>query len=59
MPLFTKKHYYLGPLEFFENENFDANAKVHAEILDLELYLTFGYLTCSERLKKFFHTPPY
>ena len=26
MPIFTKKYYYLGPLECFKNENFAAGA---------------------------------
>ena len=26
VPIFTKKYLYLSPLEFFENENFDARA---------------------------------
>ena len=35
MPIFIKKYKYLGPLEFFENENFDACAAC-AENLDLD-----------------------
>ena len=33
---FHKKYYYLGPLEFFENENFDMHAPARAEILELD-----------------------
>ena len=36
MPIFTKKNLYLGPLEFFENENFDKRVLEHAEILELD-----------------------
>ena len=40
-PIFTKKYWYLSPLEFFENENFDApalerGAHTSANILDLD-----------------------
>ena len=37
MPIFTKKLIF-GPLEFFENENFDERkqALTRAEILELE-----------------------
>ena len=36
LPIFPKKYLYLGPLEFFENENFDAHAPAHTEILELD-----------------------
>ena len=32
-----KKHEYLGPLEFFENDNFNAQSPKHAKILDFDL----------------------
>ena len=40
-PIFTQKYWYLSPLEFFENENFDApaperGAHTSANILDLD-----------------------
>ena len=31
-----KKYWYLSPLEFFENENFDMRAPARSEILDLD-----------------------
>ena len=41
MQIFTKKYWNLGPLEFFENENFDVHASPQdvrdgAKILDLD-----------------------
>ena len=41
MTIFTKKYWNLGPLEFFENENFDVHARLQdvwdgAKILDLD-----------------------
>ena len=57
MPIFTKEYSYLGPLEFFENDNFAARALVGGarRIFGfglLKSYLTFGYLTCSDWSKK-------
>ena len=43
MPIFTKKYLYLGPLEFFENENFDVRVHQNFGFILLKLYLTFGY----------------
>ena len=40
----------MGPLEFFENKNFDA--RLNFGIGLLKSYLTFGYLTCSVRSKR-------
>ena len=53
MPIFTKEYSYLGPLEFFENDNFAARALVGGARRKfgfglLKSYLTFGYLTCSD-----------
>ena len=44
MSIFTKKKYFLGPLEFFEKENFDphAPARRNVGIGLLNSYLTFG-----------------
>ena len=41
MPIFTKKYFYFGPLEFVENEYFEARTTARAacgwaEILDLD-----------------------
>ena len=41
VPIFIKKYWYLSPLEFFENENFDARAparaaRARAETSDLD-----------------------
>ena len=57
MPIFTKEYSYLGPLEFFENDNFAARALVGGARRKfgfglLKSYLTFGYLTCSDWSKK-------
>ena len=59
LSIFTKKYYFLGPLEFFENENFDACAPAKylswtSKIIP-DLWLL--YLFCP--IKKMFHTPPY
>ena len=58
MPIFTKKYYYLGPLEFVQNENFDARApkfwiwtsKIIPDLWLLDLF---------SLIKTNFHTPPY
>ena len=45
MPIFTNKYKYLGPLEFFENENFDVNeaqARRKFGFVLLKSCLTFG-----------------
>ena len=38
MPIFKEKDLYLGPLEFFEDEGFDARAPARAEISDLDFW---------------------
>ena len=45
MPIFTNKYKYLGPLEFFENENFDVN--------EAQARRKFGFVLLK------FYTPPY
>ena len=49
---FHKKYWYLGPLEFFENENSDVRGHHNFGIGLLKSCLTFGYLTCSVRSNK-------
>ena len=36
MPIFTKKILIVRPLEFVENENFNAHVPARADILDLD-----------------------
>ena len=60
IPIFIKKYWYLSPLEFFENKNFEACALgVHHALACrnfefglLKSCLTFCYLTCSVWSKK-------
>ena len=60
MPIIKKKILIFGPLEIFENENFDASApKIWIWTSRLKSYLNFSYLTCTDRSKKNFHAPPY
>ena len=63
---FHQKYKYLGPLEFFENENFDVHAPPCTDNLDLNFpYHTWPLVSWPVLssmfwpIKKKFHTPPY
>ena len=43
--IFTKKYWYLSPLEIFENENFDVRAPARATRTRTEILDFFGFST--------------
>ena len=61
MPIFIKKYKYLGPLEFFENENFDLRALVRTPkiwIWTSKIIPDLWLVDLFWPIKKNFHTPP-